>query len=189
MRYANLMTAAALAVAWIAGPVTALALPATSSDSESAAWTPRELTFTYRSFTTKYSCDSLREKMREVLLKLGARPDLQLVPFGCTRLTGPDQFPGVSVKMHVLQPAGAQTTQTVPATWRPVDFVMKRDPREVAGECELMSQIAREVLPLFATRNVHANNTCVPRALTIGTTELKADVLVAESNGAASGVR
>lgn len=177
-------TAPLLLGAWAATVVAVAA-----SDPESAVWVPQDFTFTYKAFTTKYSCDSLRTKVKEVLLKLGARADIQVRTTGCTHLAGPDPLPGVYVKMHVLQPAAAQTAQSVPASWKSVDFVMNRDPTDVAGECELLSQIAREVLPLFATRNVKANTTCVPRTLSIGTTELKADVLVAESDGSRSAAR
>jgi len=179
MRYRKVLvpTAVLLLGVWAATSVAAA-----GSERESAVWTPRELTFTYKAFTTKYSCDSLRSKVKDVLLKLGARADIQVRTVGCTNLTGVDPLPAVNIKMQVLQPAGAQTAQSVPASWKSVDFVMNRDPADVAGECELMSQIAREVLPLFATRNVQANTTCVPRTVIIGTTELKADVLVAQSN-------
>ena len=186
---AALRTVTAVGALGAAAATAAPASPAATSDAESAVWTPHELIFTYKAFTTKYNCDSLRIKMKDVLLKLGARPDIQVRSFGCTRLTGPDQLPGVSIKMHVLQPAGTQAAQSVPASWKPVDLLQNRDPTDAAGDCELMSQIAREVLPLFATRNVKANTTCVPRTLIIGTTELKADVLTADSSDAHNAAR
>ena len=73
----------------------------------SAVWTPKELRFVYMGFTSKFSCDGLADRMREVLLLLGARKDLQVSPSGCSSPYGrPDPFPGVMIRMNVLQPAG-----------------------------------------------------------------------------------
>ncbi len=38
-------------------------------------WVGRKLDYTYMGFTAKYSCDGLRDTVREVLLALGARKD------------------------------------------------------------------------------------------------------------------
>src|SRR6266853_4336507 len=104
---------------------------------ESAVWTPKELNFLYQGFTTKYSCDGLQDKMKRVLITLGARPDIQVRGFGCTRLVGPDPFAGVKIKMNVLQPAGQQGGQAVPAHWQLVDLLAgpdNRDPVDAAGD-------------------------------------------------------
>src|SRR5258708_38041133 len=80
--------------------------PSAGSGRESAVWAPKELEFVYQGFTTKYSCDGLQDKMRKVLIKLGARHDIQVRNWGCTRLQGPDPFAGVRSKVNVLHPAG-----------------------------------------------------------------------------------
>jgi hypothetical protein len=184
---AGLAAVAALscASAWANPPSEA----STGSGRESAVWTPKELEFVYQGFTTKYSCDGLQEKMRRVLLKLGARPDVQVRSFGCTRLVGPDQFPGVSIRMNVLQPAGQQGGPAVPAHWKMVDLLTdydNRDPVDAAADCELIGQIKQKVLPLFATRNVDYSATCEARQLVLSGTRLKAEVLVADPSAAAA---
>lgn len=168
-------------------PAWADAASSTASDTTTAAWTPREATFVYKAFTTKYNCDSLRGKMKDLLLKLGARADLQVRTYGCTNIASPDPLPGVTIKMNVLQPtqSGAQGGATVPAHWKTVDLVT-RDPTDAAGECELIDQLRRNLLPLFATRNVEFSTTCVPRKLNLGMTVLKADVLLPDQAGAAA---
>jgi hypothetical protein len=78
-----------------------------SAGAVSAVWTPKELRFVYMGFTSKFSCDGLADRMREVLLLLGARKDLQVSPSGCSSPYGrPDPFPGVMIRMNVLEPAG-----------------------------------------------------------------------------------
>ena len=162
--------------------------PSAGSGRESAVWAPKELNFAYQGFTTKYSCDGLQERMRDVLLKLGARPDIQVRGFGCTRPVGPDPFASVSIKMNVLQPAGKQGGPAVPVHWQRVDLLTglyKHDPVDAAADCELIGQIKQKVLPLFATRNVDYSSTCELRHLLVGGTRLKAEVLVADPGAAA----
>jgi len=156
------------------------------SGRESAVWAPKELNFVYQGFTTKYSCDGLQDKMRNVLIKLGARHDIQVRSWGCAQLAGPDPLlPGVSIKMNVLQPAGKQGGEAVPAHWKMVDLLADRDPVDAAGDCELIEQIKQKVLPVFATRNVDYSSTCARHQLLIGATRLKAEVLVADQSAAA----
>jgi len=163
------------------------------SGRESAVWAPKELDFAYQGFTTKYSCDGLQERMRDVLLKLGARPDLRVRGYGCTRLAGPDPLAGVSIKMNVLQPAGKQGAPAVPVHWQRVDLLTglyEHDPVDAAADCELIGQIKQKVLPLFATRNVDYRATCEAHHLVPGGTRLKAEVLVADEPAPAdSGAR
>ena len=166
--------------------------PSGGSGLESAVWTPKELNFAYQGFTTKYSCDGLQEKMRRVLLKLGARPDIQVRGFGCTRPVGPDPLASVKIKMNVLQPAGKQGGPAVPARWKMVDLLTDygdRDPVDAAADCELIGQIKQKILPLFATRKVDYSATCEPHQLVLGGTQLKAEVLVADESAAADSAR
>jgi hypothetical protein len=147
-----------------------------------AGWAPREFRFTYQGFTTKYSCDGLSDRIKAVLLLLGARKqDLKVSPTGCAGGFGrATAFPGVSVKMSVLEPLGEKSppgTEPVASMWRNVD-VARREPLAAAGDCELTEQVKQSILPLFTTRNVEYNSTCVPHQLTPGGTVLKADVLV-----------
>jgi len=170
--------------------VTAWAAPVETgaARAESAVWTPRELSFVYQGFTTRYSCDGLRDKVRSVLLKLGAREDLQVSESPCLSLGMPDPFPGVRIKMSVLQPGADKSataeTQSVPAHWETVDLTPGHDAVRAAGDCELFEQVKQSILPLFATRNVEYSSSCVPHQLQIGATRLRAEVLVPDQKSA-----
>jgi hypothetical protein len=156
----------------------------TGADSgQSAVWTQKEFQFTYQGFTTKYSCDGLRDKVRQILLQFGARKeDLKVYGYGCSSSGRPDIFPGVSVKMSVLVPAGsAATTQGAPALpshWQAVRLKLDNSSLAEAGECELIEQVKHKVLPLFTSRNVDLQDFCVPHQLSPGGTRLVADVLM-----------
>jgi len=175
---AGALTVLLIATAWAAPHDTG----APAARAESAVWTPRELSFVYQGFTTKYSCDGLRDKVRSILLELGAREDLKVTATGCSSPGGPDPSPGVRIKMNVLQPAADQSatagTQSVPAHWKAVDLTAGRDAVSAAGDCELVEQVKQSILPLFATRNVEYSSNCLPHQLQIGATRLRAEVLV-----------
>jgi hypothetical protein len=152
---------------------------------QAAVWKQKEFKFTYQGFTTKYSCDGLRDKVREILLSLGARKDLKVNEWGCAGNSGkPDPFPGVIVKMSVLEPAdpanAAGDASPVAAHWKNVTLRLDRSSVSEAGECELVEQMKQKVLPLFTTRNIDYRNMCVPHQLTPGGTRLSADVLLAD---------
>jgi hypothetical protein len=89
--------------------------------------------------------------------------------------------------MQVLTPASSTDTQPLQAHWKLVDLTASRDPLDVAGDCELIEQIKEQVLPLFTTRNVQYQSTCIPNQLQVGSTQLKAEVLVADEQGKAPG--
>lgn len=155
---------------------------AADSADVAAAWVPKEVNFVYVGFTTKYTCDGLQAKMRRILLQLGARDDLKVERYGCMRVSAPETTPGVRIVMHVLQPASATAGETVAAHWKIVDVLTDRNPVDAALDCELISQLNRDVLPLFAPRHVDYSAACAANKPLIGGTRLKADVLVPDQD-------
>jgi len=184
-RFVSVAAALAVLLTSFPGGATVADTPTAAGPVRPAVWTPKQLHFVYSGFTTKYSCDGLREKMREVLLKLGARQDdLVVAETGCPDLGRPTTFPAVDIKMNVLTPApppppGANAPPAVPARWRLVDLTKYRDPLHTAGDCELIEQIKQRVVPLFTTRKIDYRSNCVPNQLQLGTV-LKVEVLIAE---------
>ncbi len=151
---------------------------APAATAETAVWTAKKFHFVYMGFTTKYSCDGLRDKVKEILLTLGARKnDLVVSPSGCSHLTGPEPFPGVNVKMSVLEPAKDSTASTVPAHWKLVEVKSDADPLSRSAQCELVEQLKKSVLPQFSTRTVEFSSVCPPHQLTLSGATLKAEVL------------
>jgi hypothetical protein len=62
---------------------------------QSARWVSRKINFTYLGILTRYSCDSLAERMRQLLRVLGARQeDLNIHATGCSGVAGQNEhFP------------------------------------------------------------------------------------------------
>ena len=159
------------------------------AETEFAVWTPKEIQFTYMGFTTHYTCDGLRDTIKEMLLQLGARKDdLKVTEQPCSGDPDrPNPFPGVKIKMSVLQPAPATLspgTPVVPAQWKPVKLPYRENGINAAGQCELLEQFNRTILPLFTTRNVDVRTSCVPHQLEPLGTKLQAEVLITDQKKA-----
>ena len=172
---------AAAAAATLLAAVPALA---SAQQTVAAVWVPKDTHFVYQGFTTRYSCDGLRDKVTSMLSKLGAQ-NLQVREQPCTSPGGgPDPFPGVRVKMRVLVPASSPQASKyksagapVQAHWQKVVLMPSNAGFESQGNCELIEQFKESFLPLFTTRDVKYRSTCVPYQLTLGT-HLSAEVLM-----------
>jgi hypothetical protein len=156
-----------------------------------AVWTPKEVQFTYMGFTTHYTCDGLRDTVKDMLLQLGARKDdLKVYEQPCSGDPDrPNPFPGVKIKMSVLTPAPSTPspdTQTVPAHWKTVKLPHRETGINAAGQCELLEQFKDKILPLFTTRKVDLHASCVPHELEPLGTNLQAEVLVTDQKKAAN---
>src|SRR6185312_7554858 len=156
---------------------------AAAQDDVAAVWVPRHIQFVYQGFTTHYSCDGLQDRIRSMLEKLGAH-DLKVRRFGCVRPSGPTLFPGVQVDMRVLVPESSKdaakekgASPAVQAQWSNVVLMPANASYNEQGDCELIEQFKETFLPLFTTRDVKYNSTCVPHQLTLGT-HLSAEVLM-----------
>lgn len=167
--------------AWGAGPEG-------SGDAVSAVWAPKQLHFVFQGFTTRYSCDGLQDKIRHVLSELGAERGFEVSFAGCSSPLGrPDPFPGVNIKMNVLQPADPKDSEAkiVGAHWKRVDLHLDKDPVWEASDCELLEQIKQKILPLFSTRNIDFASNCVPHQAILGT-RLSADLLQPDTKAVAA---
>jgi hypothetical protein len=159
-------------------------IPALSVAPPAAHWVERKLDYTYMGFTAHYSCDGLRDTVRDVLLALGARKEnLQVRTRGCSRLEGPEPSPGVSATFSVLVPVtpdeiGKVGNTSAQATrWQTVDLVKRTSFGDNHAPCELLEQLRDRALPLFTSRNLTFRATCVPHEITLGDIQFSVDVL------------
>jgi hypothetical protein len=174
------------------------AVPALSVAAPAAHWVERKLDYTYQGFTDKFTCDGLRDTVREVLLALGARKQgLSIQQRGCVNLTGLEPNPGVTATFSVLAPLTPDDAGKVgdsasqPTRWQRVDLVRltRTDPNAVP--CELLEQLKKKALPLFTTRNLKFRSSCFPHQESLGDIDFTVDVLrpaaSAEKSAAAPG--
>jgi hypothetical protein len=148
------------------------ALAADTADSaaagQSGSWQPHSYEFHFMGFTSTYSCDGLADKLQLLLRLVGARSDAMVTPL-CARGTGvPDKLAQASLKFSTLQladanapGAAASSPQSAPGVWRHVELAPRHPFELQSGDCELVEQFRDTLLPMFATRNVNNQVTCV----------------------------
>jgi hypothetical protein len=156
----------------------------TASDTAAPAahWEQRKIDFSYQGFTAHYTCDGLRDNVRDILIALGARKrDMEIQSTGCVHLTGVEPFPGVRGTFWVLVPGTAdnadQAGKVQTTHWQTVDLVRVNNLVGDQGQCELLEQLKRQVLPLFTSRNLNFHSTCVPHQIQLGDIQFTVDVL------------
>jgi hypothetical protein len=130
-----------------------------------AVWKEQHLSFVYMGRTSRYSCDGLRDKVRAMLLDLGARRDIRVSAVGCEGSLGPSL--NIVVSTPALPAAAAKPLH--PGDLAAVDarfesFTITSDPfrnMEIA-DCELVEEFTRQILPKLVTRELKQDITCVP---------------------------
>lgn len=166
-----------LAVAVVAAGLIASG-PTFASQSVTAQWQPRHVTFHYSGFTTHYSCDGIRYKIRLVLKAMGAR-DIKVSDI-CTSPWGePQIFHTVKLDFSVPVPAKGDTTKgTFPAKWREVKLAAMSPLDLDWGDCELVEQLRDQILPLFKPRKVVNRTACIPHQESVGQPYLRMSLLM-----------
>lgn len=158
-----------------------LALPALAGQEVAAAWKKHELDFTYMGFTTRYSCEGLRSKLRVLLEASGARPGFKVMPGACAADAGRvTDFPRVRLVFETAEvpaPGSRDAGEPVLAQWRPVTLA-RNQPRPLEpGDCELVEQFRDRVLPVFTTRHLDGDINCIPHQLSVSSFLLKFETL------------
>jgi hypothetical protein len=137
-----------------------------------AVWKERHIDFFYMGRTARYSCNGLRDKVRAMLLDLGARRDLKILAFGCgdydrihVRSAGPSL--GITFSAPALPDAAAKPLRQGDLTAtdaRFEAFTLTSDTfRNMGiGDCELVEEFTRQILPKLVTRDLQQDITCVP---------------------------
>jgi hypothetical protein len=133
--------------------------------AQPGSWQERDVQFNYMGFTATYSCDGLADKLQLLLRLSGARPKAQVVPLCALGYGVPDKLAQAQLKFATLKPAPADSggaDANVDGVWRHVEFSPHHPFELQLGDCELVEQFRDRLLPLFATRNLQNQITCVP---------------------------
>jgi hypothetical protein len=137
-----------------------------------AVWKEQHINFFYMGRTSRYSCEGLRDKVRAMLLELGARRDLKIAAVGCEdydRVRVNSLAPSLNIifSAPALPDASAKPLHEgdLAATdARFESFTITSDAfRNLGvGDCELIEEFARQILPKLVTRELKRDITCVP---------------------------
>jgi hypothetical protein len=167
-----------------------------------AVWKVQSLDFAYSGYATVYSCDALRAKVRDILQVLGARETVRIRSWGCTdmlthgrmeitlespveatpenvqALTTYDSTHQLVARVRNERLDRAEELPRFPATWKTVS--MRDKPLKLGpGDCELVEQLRRDVLPRMSIRVERNRLRCSSVFGNIGQPQLRIAALVA----------
>jgi hypothetical protein len=173
-----------------------------SPEPVQAIWKNQEFAFFFQSQTTFYSCSRLEAKLQRILKALGVpKPHVKVRSVDCQG--GPVRMPRVLV--NVTAPVVAtpeaiaernkgnskleltarvrgekidpEALAPFPAQWKRVSLSRGAVDLE-PGDCELIDELRRKVLPKLAVRVLKDGTHCTPQQLTIGQPQLEVEALV-----------
>jgi len=141
-----------------------------------AIWKEVRVDFTYFGRTSRYSCEGLRGKLQSLLGQLGARRDLRLIATGCeefgARPRGGSTPPGARLIFSVPafadaapKPLRSGDLAPVDAHYEPFTITVDAFRNMGVGDCEVVEDFVRQVLPKFTIRNLRQDIRCVPYQL------------------------
>lgn len=168
-----------------------------------AVWKAQEVTFFFQSFRTFYSCDSLEGKLAQILKELGATARVRVSAANCAG--GVVTSPRATIQVISPVPATAdaiaelkedQPTRELiarvrgesevatefikpfPAQWQRVEIGGRGDQYLQAGDCELIDQVRRWLLPKLNVRVIEENAPCPTGSPSFGAPSLVVEALV-----------
>jgi hypothetical protein len=176
------------------------------SPSVEAFWNAYEFDFAYQGFTTHYSCDGLRDKVRYMLEQIGAREGFKVRARGCGMNGGPTRFPRVRITAALPMAATtanlaelekdadrreliarvrgesadlAEVGSRFAARVEVVHLASKGSRRLDAGDCELLEQVRDHLLPKLGLEVKGDDLNCIPHQMRIGEVSLDVRTLKA----------
>lgn len=177
--------------------------PATAADPVQSIWKHQEIAFYFQSFTTFYSCTSLEGKLERIMRELGVhakvkvrsadcpssvarmpRVVMQVVsPVEATPAALADRDKNKSVRELAQRVRGKtsdhplDSLEQFPAQWRSVSLTRGRLDLQ-PGDCELIDELQKKVLPKLAVHIVRDDVLCSPNQLTMGQPRLEVEALI-----------
>ena len=166
---------------WISSSPAAETAPAAQTEIVTGAWQHHQVTFSYLGFTSLYTCSGLEGQVRQILLHLGARKDLQVTATGCPGTDGTPSYTAfVHANFYTLAPAADSTgSDTVHARWTPLDVTPRRPSFLGDGDCELIQGMKDIITQNFSLRDVKYRTDCVPHEVWPGSYEVQGQALKA----------
>jgi hypothetical protein len=184
-------------------PTPAAPVAPAAPDSVPAIWKHQEISFYFQSFTTFYSCTGLEGKLERIMRALGVHAKVRVRSADCPSSVArmprvimkvaspveatPDAYAerdkSKSVRELTERLKGGKSTHPLdsleefPAQWRKVSLTRGRLALE-PGDCELIEELQRKVLPKLAVRITDDDLQCSPNQLTLGQPRLEVEALM-----------
>ena len=137
-----------------------------------AVWKEQHINFFYMGRTARYSCEGLRDKVRAMLLDLGARRDLKIAAVGCddydrvrVNSTAPSLniiFSAPALPDTSAKPLHEGDLAATDARFETFTITSDAFRNMGIGDCELVEEFTHQILPKLVTRDLKRDITCVP---------------------------
>jgi hypothetical protein len=139
IRWLSVAVLSAGCMVWVAS-----ANAAESALGQPATWMAHDLIVTLNHLSKRYSCNDLWYKFHDVLLEIGARPDMEILPYRCERALG-EAARSPSVQLQFQLPEVLHGTLARWADIRVVNRTVTLEPGHPssfdASDCDLLRQI------------------------------------------------
>ncbi|HUI58995.1 MAG TPA: hypothetical protein VLX90_02160 [Steroidobacteraceae bacterium] len=150
---------AIVAAAWCSLTAAAVGYSATPdhgiADAQRSVWSPHVLLVELHNLPRRYSCDELWYKFRDVLRALGARSDMNILPYRCERVAGAAAY-SPKVQLEFFLPTEVSGAQARWATLRSQARDVTLEPGKPAHidvhDCALLDQMRSTLLPALGDR-------------------------------------
>ena len=140
---------------------------ATQPVDHAATWRAHDLIVGLHDLQRSYSCDDLWYKFRDVLLALGARPDMKILVYRCVPGHTNARSPSVHLQFSVpelLDGSQARWTE-LDATPTIVRLAPGHPESLESQDCDLLQQMNESLLPALTQRLVSSDLDCtVPKS-------------------------
>jgi hypothetical protein len=133
-----LAAACCLVLVWPAGGA------ATAGSAQAATWQRHNVLLELHDLPKRYSCNDLWYKFRDVLLRLGARPNMDILPYRCERGRGRSAFsPRVRLEFYAPRRLPAAPAGGASLRVRAQDIrIAPGEPASIdASDCTLLRQM------------------------------------------------
>ncbi len=139
-----------------------------------AQWEAHQIRFRYSGFSSHYTCDGIRSTLKRLLKLLGARDDVR-VESSCIDHLRPQRFHRTLLAFAMPVPADKTdiSREIIPAEWQEVRITGVSSRYLDAGDCELVEQFQRQVLPKLSARNKKKKLRCIPYRHQLNTLNIK----------------
>ncbi len=133
------------------------------SEAIEAQWEVHQVRFLFTGFSTAYTCDGIEHSLRRLLKILGARDDVR-VETSCTNGRDPNRIHRVKLAFAMPVPADSSdlSSEVFPARWEDVKVVGQSSRYLDNGDCELLEQFERQVMPKLKIKNTGRKIRCAP---------------------------
>jgi hypothetical protein len=153
---------------------------AAGTQTRPAAWSYHDMIVDLHDLPKRYACDDLWYKFRDILLTIGARPNMEIIPYQCNsfsprvqiRFWLPEAVSGSQASFASLQ-ADQATVRLEPGHPRSLD----------ASDCALLQQVKGTLLAALPVRVVSYRFTCGAPPSTHRSFQVSVEALTAAPKG------